>query len=215
MTTQEAFKRIREVHGDKYTLEDGWEYKNANSDIVLFCKDHGEFHKSFYRLVNLRQGCPVCSTGVYSKPPSFWNNYNNCLDEARKYRNKFELQKKCCGCYQGLRRNHWLNEVASKFYDNSIHYMKYDEKINCVYAYEFDEWKTFYVGRTNNIKRRDRQHRNGCGHRDGTREFDSVYRFAEECGVDIPKPIILEENLNAADSQKMEDEWKKRYIETG
>ena len=75
MNTKEALEKIKEVHGDKYKVEDGWEYKNAKSDITLYCSEHGEFHKDFYRLVNMKQGCPICSHGgVVYKPLSFWNN---------------------------------------------------------------------------------------------------------------------------------------------
>lgn len=216
MNTKEAIEKIREVHGDKYSLSDGWEYVNARADIKLFCKEHGEFHKDFYRLVNMKQGCPVCShNGRVYKSTGYWNIYENCLEEAKKYHNKHELERKCIGCYQGIRRNGWLDDISNKVFDNTIQYKGYDEKINLVYIYKFDEFKVFYVGRTNGLKRRDRQHRNGYGHTDGTREYDNVYKFAEEHNVDIPTPIILEENLDAIQSQEREDYWKKIYIDDG
>jgi predicted GIY-YIG superfamily endonuclease len=149
------------------------------------------------------------------KPYGFWNNKEHCLEEAKKYDNKYELEKKCSGCYQGAVRNGWLDEIADLYYDDSIHYMKYNEPINCVYIYEYKDLNSFYVGRTNNIKRRHRQHCNGYGHRDGTRTYDVVYTFAKENGVEIPKPVILEEKLTAEQSQKREDYWKKYYIEKG
>ena len=158
MDTKEALEKIKEVHGDKYTVEEGWQYRRAIEDIKLFCPIHGEFHKSFYRLVNLKQGCPDCiHNGIHYKPQGYWNNKVNCLEEASKYKNKWELQKNNIGCYQSLRRNGWLEEVAEMLYDDSIHYMGYDEKRNYVYVYEFKDFNTFYVGRTNNIKRRDKQ----------------------------------------------------------
>ncbi len=216
MNTKEALEKIKEVHENKYKVEDGWEYKNAKSDITLYCPEHGEFHKDFYRLVNMKQGCPTCSRGgaVY-KSLSFWNNKENCIEEAKKYNNKYDLQKHCPSCYRGMFRNGWLDEMAELYYDDSIHYMKYNEPINCVYIYEYKELNSFYVGRTNNIKRRHRQHCNGYGHSDGTRTYDVVYTFAKENGVEIPKPIILEENLTAEQSQEREDYWKMYYTEKG
>ena len=81
MNTKEALEKIKEVHGDKYKVEDGWEYKNAKSNITLYCPEHGEFHKDFYRLVNMKQGCPTCSHGgVVYRPLSFWNNKENCIE---------------------------------------------------------------------------------------------------------------------------------------
>lgn len=215
MNTKEALEKIKEVHGDKYKVEDGWEYKNAKSDITLYCPKHGEFHKGFYRLVNMKQGCPTCShDGVAYKPLSFWNNKENCIEEAKKYNNKYDLQKHCPSCYRGAFRNGWLDEIA-ELYDDSVHYMKYNEPINCVYIYEYKKLNSFYVGRTNNIKRRHRQHCNGYGHRDGTRTYDIVYTFAKENGIEIPKPVILEEKLTAEQSQEREDYWKKYYTDKG
>ena len=215
MNTKEALKKIKEIHGDKYKVEDGWEYKNAKSDITLYCPEHGEFHKDFYRLVNMKQGCPACSRGgVVYKPLSFWNNKENCIEEAKKYNNKYDLQKHCPGCYRGMFRNGWLDEIA-ELYDDSIHYMGYNEPINCVYIYEYKDLNSFYVGRTNNIKRRHRQHCNGYGLSDGTRTYDVVYTFAKENGVEIPKPIVLEENLTAEQSQDRENYWKNHYAEKG
>lgn len=216
MDTKEALEKIKEVHGNKYKIEDGWEYVRAKDDITLYCPVHGEFHKDFYRLVNLKQGCPNCShNGVIYKPLGFWNNKENCIKEAKKYQNKWELQNKCIGCYQSMRRNGWLDEIAEMFYDDSIHYMGYNEKRNVVYVYEFLELKTFYVGRTNNIKRRDRQHRNGYNHTNGEKTYDNLYKFAKENGIDIPQPKILEDKLTAKESQEREDHWKEEYIANG
>lgn len=216
MDTKEALEKIKEVHGDKYKIEDGWEYVRAKDDITLYCPLHGEFHKDFYRFVNLKQGCPDCShNGVVYKPFGFWNNKENCIEEAKKYKNKWELQNKCIGCYQSIRRNGWLDEIAEMLYDDSIHYMGYNERKNCVYVYEFPELMTFYVGRTNNIKRRDRQHRNGYNHKNGEKDYDNLYKFAKENEIEIPQPKILEDKLTAKESQEREDRWKEEYIANG
>lgn len=150
-----------------------------------------------------------------NKPYGYWNIKENCFEEAKKYKNKFELDRKSSGCYQGAVRNGWLDEIANLYFDDSVHYMDYNEPINCVYIYEYKDLNSFYVGRTNNIKRRHRQHCNGYGHKDGTRTYDIVYTFAEENNVEIPKPIILEEKLTAEQSQDREDYWKNHYIEKG
>jgi len=145
----------------------------------------------------------------------YWNNKKNCFETAKQYKNKYDLEKKCSGCYQGAVRNGWLDEIAELYYDDSIHYMKYNEPINCVYIYEYKDLNSFYVGRTNNIKRRHRQHCNGYGHSDGTRTYDVVYTFAKDNGVEIPEPIILEEHLTAEQSQDRENYWKNHYTEKG
>lgn len=212
MNTKEALEKIKLVHGDKYKISDSWEYKNAKSDITLYCPKHGEFHKDFYRLINKKQGCPACSYGFAHKPFGYWNVKEHCVEEAKKYGNKYELQCKSEGCYSSLVRNGWLDDL---YFDNSIKYMKYDEPINCVYIYEYSDLNSFYVGRTNNIKRRHRQHCNGYGHKDGSRTYDIVYKFAQDNGIEIPEPIILEEKLTAEQSQEREDYWKRYYTDKG
>lgn len=150
-----------------------------------------------------------------SKPYGYWNIKENCFEEAKKYKNKFELDRKSSGCYQGAVRNGWLDEIANLYFDDSVHYMGYNEPINCVYIYEYKDLNSFYVGRTNNIKRRNKQHCNGYLHRDGSRTYDIVYKFAKNNNINIPKPIILEDKLTAEQSQDREDYWKKFYIEKG
>lgn len=216
LSTEEALAKIKEVHGAKYKIVNDWQYVNAKSPIELECPIHGRFVKDFYRLVNLKQGCPMCSHGVKSiKPFGFWNNKENCIEEAKKYRNICQLQDNCKSCYMGMVRNGWLEEIASKFYDNAIHYKDYTEPIHCVYVYEYTEQKTFYVGRTSQLKRRHRQHKNGYGHKDGSRTYDVVYQFAMKSGIEIPQPKILEEGLNAEESQRQEDYWRQKYIQDG
>jgi predicted GIY-YIG superfamily endonuclease len=150
-----------------------------------------------------------------NKPYGYWNIKENCFEEAKKYKNKFELDRKSSGCYQGAVRNGWLDEIANIYFDDSVHYMGYNEPINCVYIYEYKDLNSFYVGRTNNIKRRNKQHCNGYLHRDGSRTYDIVYKFAKNNNISIPKPIILEDKLTAEQSQDREDYWKKFYIEKG
>lgn len=45
------------------------------------------------------------------KPYGYWNDKNHCLEEAKKYKNKFELQRKCNGCYRSAIRNGWLEDM--------------------------------------------------------------------------------------------------------
>lgn len=216
LSTEEALAKIKEVHGEKYKIPDGWQYVNAKAPIEMKCPIHGKFVKDFYRLVNLKQGCPMCSHGVKAiRMFGYWNNKEHCIEEARKYTSKWDLQRHCIGCYNGLVRNGWLEEVSKMVFDGSIHYKDYSELIHCIYVYEYSGQKTCYVGRTSQLKRRHRQHKNGYGHKDGSRTYDVVYQFAAENEIEIPQPKILEEGLNAEESQRQEDYWRQKYIQDG
>ena len=45
--------------------------------------------------------------------------------------------------------------------------------------------------------------------------FTKIISIAKENGIEIPKPVILEEKLTAEQSQEREDYWKKHYTEKG
>lgn len=208
-------EKAKKVHGGKYDYSKV-EYKNARENVCIVCPEHGEFWQSPYSHLTGR-GCPLCAhNGKVYKPVGHWNIKENCFAEAKKYRNKYELMRKCQGCYNGLVRNGWLDEAASLFYDNGvILYRDFNEPVHFVYVYEYEQTKSFYVGRTSNLRRRDRQHRNGYKHTDGSTTYDVVYTHAQENGLGIPEPKVLEEKLTAVESQEKEDYWKRFYIEKG
>lgn len=151
---EELFKlHSFEKYGDVIDFSE-MNYVNAKTEVVLIHREYGRF--STTPSLHLRR--PQWNMKQV-RPFGFFNKKENCVETAKEYRNKRDLQQHCYGCYKALQRNGWLEEVSSLLFDNTTHYMKYNDQINCVYAYEFEEEKCFYVGRTNNLKRRDYQHR--------------------------------------------------------
>jgi hypothetical protein len=59
----EFIKRCNEIHGDKYDYSKV-DYNNANTKIIIICKEHGEFYKTPSKHTNSKQGCAKCS-GYY------------------------------------------------------------------------------------------------------------------------------------------------------
>ena len=144
----------------------------------------------------------------------YWNIKENCMNEASKYKCRGQLIRFSNGCYCGLVRNGWIEEAEKLYFENKIHYKDENEPINLIYVYELDEFKICYIGRTNNLDRRDRQHRNGYySHR--KKEYDNLFKFCENKKIEIPKPIILEDKLTASESQIREEYWLNHYIENG
>lgn len=140
------------------------------------------------------------------KPNGYWDIKENCFEEAKKYRNISEFQRNCYGAYKCAKKNGWKEEIDD-LYDKSILYHSYDETIHSVYIYLFEEEKVFYVGRTNNLKRRHQQHI-----RD---EKDGLNKFCKDRQIEIPSYIILKEYLTAQQSQYYEDFYLKLYKENG
>lgn len=206
----EKFKeRSIEKYGDVIDFSE-MKYVNAKTEVTLIHNEYGRFNTT----PDLHLRKPHWNVKDI-KPFGYFNDKQNCIETAKHYKSKWDLCQHCNGCYNGLLRNGWLDEVAAMLYDKSVHYIQYEDKINIVYVYEFCEQKYFYVGRTNNLKRRDRQHKNGEKHSDGTIIYDSVYNFSVKNKIEIPHPKILEENLTAVESQEKEHYWKEKYISDG
>lgn len=44
------------------------------------------------------------------KPPGWWNDYQHCYDEAKKYSTRYEFERGCCAAYKNALRNKWLDD---------------------------------------------------------------------------------------------------------
>ena len=126
--------------------------------------------------------------------------YDTCYAEAKKYKTRSAFNKGCSGAYDVARRNGWLAD-----YTWMPDLTELDAKVDSVYCYLFEEQNAAYVGRTLMY----RQHIRDVEH--GNYEKDAVYRFAHEHSCDIPKMIIIEENLTIQQGREREDYWRKYY----
>lgn len=219
-TNDEFQQKLASKYNGKISTNDT--YVNANTSLTFYCheldedgNEHGEFKQTPYQLINRGVKCPKCSPHAHHKEANYWNNKERCEEVAKLCFNKYEFQTKYCSAYRNAKKNNWLDEFTEKYFHNEINYKGYHEKIHCVYVYQFDNEKVCYVGRTNNISRRDRQHRNGYLHSNGKREYDSLHKFCTENNIEMVKPIILEEGLNALESQIKEDSWLQQYKQDG
>lgn len=130
--------------------------------------------------------------------------YDTCYAEAKKYKTRSAFNKGCSGAYDVARRNGWLAD-----YTWMPDLTELDAKVDSVYCYLFEEQNAAYVGRTLMY----RQHIRDVEH--GNYEKDAVYRFAHEHSCDIPKMIIIEENLTIQQGREREDYWRKYYESKG
>ncbi len=124
------------------------------------------------------------------------------FESSRRFHSRGEFQKNDCRNYCVALRRGWLDEM---------HWLEtkenpFTDRINYIYLYLFEEQKTFYVGETFHGSQRHNEHlRRG-----------PVFNFAKENGIEIPKPIILEDNLNRLNEvRRQEHYWKLHYISLG
>ncbi|MBR4854924.1 MAG: hypothetical protein IKU88_09380 [Alistipes sp.] len=200
------------------------------------------------------------------KPPGYWDNYENCKNEAQKYSSRTEFYKNCPGAAFYSRKNLWINDFygtkakprnywdnyehcyeaaiecksRSEFSDkNSAAYMQSlkngwinsfdwlidkkifnNNKVDCVYAYEFDKFKAVYVGRTlmRRVDARDLEHRKGVYCKDQMQHpvsYDGVLDFSIKNSCDIPEMRILEDGLTLAEGRNNEHKWIEKYSNEG
>jgi hypothetical protein len=76
-----------------------------------------------------------------------------------------------------------------------------------VYAYEFAETKSVYIGRTVDIERRHEEHCRKPG--------DTVCKYATEHGIEIPRPKILHTGISITTGATLEGDEIEKYRELG
>lgn len=129
-----------------------------------------------------------------------------CIEEAKKYKTLTEFRQNNIKLYFYAKRHNllktftWLKEI------DKFHTYRH------IYGYFFEEYKTAYVGLTNNIKRRDKQHKgldNIC------KAKSAVYDFSQEKNCEIPEIVILEELLTEPEAKVREQYWIDYYKKQG
>ena len=133
------------------------------------------------------------------------------FEVAKKYRTRTLFARGDASAYAVARKNNWLNEIAKTFNYVVCDYNSY--KSYTIYCYDFGN-NVVYIGLTTDIIRRDKQHHNlETAFSDRT---SSVYRYHLKSNLEIPKYIILEENiLQSEDAQEKEHNWIELYKSNG
>ena len=138
-----------------------------------------------------------------------WNK-ETCYEEAKKYKSKVEFRKLSSGAYDAAYKNGWLVEYT--WLESGLISRR---RVYVVYYYNDDETNAVYVGLSNNIKRRHRQH-STYNLRHGKVESDIVYKyFHDTLGKYVPEPIILEKNLLSTEAQERERYYVELFAKEG
>lgn len=138
-------------------------------------------------------------------PYNYWTK-ERVREESKKYKSRGEFHD-CCGTAYGKARiNGWLDEFTW-LKDDRIDFT--NDKIDCVYAYEFKDYHSVYVGRTlmRRIQERDFEHI--------FTESDAVVLFAREHGLPTPPMKILEDNLTLKEGTEKEGYYLELYRNDG
>ena len=135
----------------------------------------------------------------------YWQVFDNCYNEALKYKSRTEFQRKQGGCYNQARANGWLDKF-DWLKDKRIDLI--DGKIDSVYVYEFVNQHAAYIGRTlmRTQKERDKHH---------LFVLDSVSSFARDNDIPLPEMRILEDNLTLKEGIEREAFYIEKYKNEG
>ena len=140
------------------------------------------------------------------KPVGYWDDYEVNYREALKYCSRGEYSKNSPVAWRYAKKNGWIDEY---YWLKDERFDLINDKIDCVYSYEFIEQNSAYIGRTlmKNKNKRDYEHM--------FQERDTVYKFAKENNVSIPNPKYLEENLTIKEGRDRECFWIDEYKRLG
>ncbi|MBQ8461620.1 MAG: hypothetical protein IJ543_04295 [Bacteroidales bacterium] len=139
------------------------------------------------------------------KPFRYWTK-ERVTEESKKYKTRGEFAL-CNGTAYGKARiNGWLDEFTWLI-DDRIDFV--EGEIDCVYAYEFKEFNSVYIGRTLMRRARERNYEHLFV------ETDAVAKFVKEHGIALPPVKILEENLTLKEGIEKEGLYLQRYKNDG
>lgn len=141
------------------------------------------------------------------KISGYWTE-EKLQEEVNKYETRNEFNKNNKSAYSKALKTNLLNKLF-KNHINQGYADKEEWKENSyvIYAYELEEFNSVYVGLTNNIKRRDREHLFSLK--------SKLSLFCKENNISYPKYKILEENLKSTEAQRQENFWVDFYKNNG
>lgn len=180
-----------------------WTYEKCFDEAKKY-KTRSEFNKKAgyaYKLA-LRKGW--IDDYIWFEKKFTWT-YEECLEIAKRFKTKRSFEQGDKRAYDAAIRHGWIKHFdwMAKARVNVI-----SENVDNVYLYFFDNYNAVYIGRTINVKRRDREHIFNT-------DNDAVAKFALEHRCPVPPMIILEDNLSLEQGQKQEDYWVNYYKENG
>lgn len=132
---------------------------------------------------------------------------------SHQYSSRVEFQKGDKSAYNKALKEGWLDSYTW-LTTPVLNTNDSESRVHIVYAYLDEENKVAYIGRTNNLQRRHRQHNNLMPK---SHKYDVVKTYFMSVGLmnKLPEPVILEEGLNMVESQEKEGYYINEYANQG
>lgn len=191
-----------------------------NQSNTIWTPDEIIIHaKQYSSLKELREENPRLYSAAKKKgidlsflPKQYHEEYSReeYFAVAKKYKYRNEFRKNEPSIFTCGTRNGWYSECD--WFETPPKYNGDMKRHNhSIYVYEHKESKVAYVGLTNNLKRRHREHSSVWkGH-----HISIVYSYFHSLGLEVPAQIIVESGLTPRESQGAEAKWIERYKSEG
>lgn len=182
-----------------------WNYETCKKEALKYSslQDFRTLSKSAYRVATENKWVNDYTWLLKKhKEANYWT-YDRCIEIAKTCKNKLDFQNKSSSAYSAALKHKWLKDWEWL----SNEYFEYTDKIDTVYAYIFNQQHSVYIGRTINKEKRDKEHLFDYK--------DTVYKYAKEQKIQIPKMTILEVKLTIKEGVKQEGYWVDFYKEKG
>ena len=193
-----------------------WTEENLQLEVNKY-KTRGEFgrnSKSAYNislsnklLDNLFKNHINNGYNTNRKINGYWSKENLQL-EVNKYETRYEFRKNNYSAHSQATIHNILDELFKNHINNG--YSDNEEWVEnsyVIYVYELSEFNKAYIGLTNNINRRDKEHL--------FNDETSLSKFCKEHNLSLPEYKILEENLIPTEAKKKEKYWVDFYKDNG
>ena len=195
---QGFINKAKQMYGNEYDYSKV-NYVNYHTPVCIISKEYGEFWQKPINHLNGKVGCSI---------PRIIYTYDYCYNIALKYKSLYEFRKNDYRVYAKSQKKNWLNDYTWLEDDTE------KIKMQTIYVYEFSD-NSAYVGLTNDIVRRDFQHRHRQYHSNGDERRDGVLDYSISNNIEIPEVKILKENLTKKESQIEEQRFIKFYRKNG
>lgn len=207
----EIFKNHKNCgYSDRYIKSNYWTEENLN-EIVLSCDSRVDLYKknksayyAAHKLNIINDLFETHANSGYTKLQDGYWTYENLQKEVNKYKTRKDFRKYSKSAYQKsikekIINNLFINILNEGYSDKE----EWKENSYVIYAYELPDFNKVYVGLTNNIDRRDKEHLFS--------KNESLINFCKDQNIQLPIYKIIESDLCSFDAIKREEYWMKYY----
>jgi hypothetical protein len=208
----ELFKNHSNEGYNNFRKKDGfWTIERLQEEVNKY-KTRLEFQKkstSAYGIAHVKKNIDFLFKNHFNNgydinrlSPGYWT-IEKLQEDVNKYKTRNEFYKKSSSAYTISIQKGLIDELFKNHTNLGYSKKEWQENSYIIYAYELPKYNRVYVGLTNNIERRDKEH-----------VFDKKEKlnlFCKENKIPYPEYKILEKNLKSIDAQNKENYWINFY----